>query len=210
MQVFKIFVDLDKEEEYLRDMAEKGYRLGGYSYFGIYTFKSAEPKSLNYRVDYRYFSRKAQFEEYVTLFDDAGWEHIYGTPFSGSQYFLPKPDVKQTEDIFSDRVSKADKYKRLSKICLLSACALLAVLFVDVLMDMEGRGWSAFDFHSLYLTPGLWERAGQDFLKAFLFETPFAVLRAIMKTVPTIILAFITILYGYWAFKAWKLYKQRR
>ena len=76
MKVFKVFVDLDKEEKYLCEMAEKGYLFVKYSYWRVYTFEPTEPKTLNYRVDYRYFSSKAQFEEYVTLFEDSGWEHI--------------------------------------------------------------------------------------------------------------------------------------
>jgi hypothetical protein len=210
MKVFKVFVDLDKEEKYLCEMAEKGYLFVKYSYWGVYTFEPTEPKTLNYRVDYRYFSSKAQFEEYVTLFEDSGWEHIYGTQSSGSQYFIPKQDANQTEDIFSDRVSKADRYKRLSIICLVSACALFAVIFTTVLYTTKNIGWAAFDFHNWYLTPDLWEKTGSDFWKAFLFETPVAIMRVIMDAIPTLAMLFLTVVYGCWAFKAWRLYRKQK
>jgi hypothetical protein len=208
MKVFKIFVDMDKEEQYLRDMAGKGYRLVKYSYWGVYTFEPTEPKALNYRVDYRYFSSKAQFVEYVTLFEDSGWEHIYGTQSSGSQYFLPKSDTNQTEDIFSDRVSKASRHKRLAAISLLSSLAWVAVTFANVLVKMREHGWQIIstDVQSWFLTPGLWDKTGADFWRAFFLELPFA----LMREVPALIMLLVTIVYGFWAFKAWRLYRKHK
>lgn len=36
-----------------------------------------------------------------------------------------------------------------------------------------------FDLKSAYLTPGLWDKDGTSFIFAFLFETPFALMRII-------------------------------
>jgi len=33
------------------------------------------------------FNSKSEFNDYVTLFEDTGWKHVYGTFYSGSQYF---------------------------------------------------------------------------------------------------------------------------
>jgi len=44
---------------------------------------------LNYKIDYRIFKDKKEFDNYIALFEDAGWKHVYGTKNSGNQYFLP-------------------------------------------------------------------------------------------------------------------------
>ncbi|MDO0822618.1 DUF2812 domain-containing protein [Desulfosporosinus nitroreducens] len=73
MKKFKVFVNIDDEEKFLREMAEKGYVLKKYSYFGFYHFEQAKPQTLNYRVDYRMFGigGKAEFLNYVAMFEDA-------------------------------------------------------------------------------------------------------------------------------------------
>lgn len=88
MKKFKIIADFEKEEQFLNNMAQKGYYLEKYNSLGVYIFKRIEPQNLCYRIDYRTFSNNAQFENYCTLFQDAGWEHVYGTRRSGSQSFF--------------------------------------------------------------------------------------------------------------------------
>jgi hypothetical protein len=185
MKKFKIIADFAKEERFLNDMAKKGYRLEKYNSLGVYTFRLAEPQNLCYRIDYRTFSDNAQFEDYCTLFQDAGWEHVYGTRRSGSQYFLPISDRVQTDDIFSDKESKAGRYKRFAAQCFTSL-TLMLVLFII----LKPHNWALWDIRSWYFADGLWEMSGSMFWKAFLFETPFVILRV----VPFLILLFLAIL----------------
>lgn len=199
MKKFKLIADFEKEEQFLNDMAKKGYRLKKYNSLGMYTFMSAEPQNSSYRVDYRKFSNNAQFEEYCTLFQDAGWEHIYGTRRSGSQYFLPISDKAQTDDIFSDEESKAGRYKRFSAQCFTSLTMMIVWFFI--IMPENGALW---DVKSWYFTNGLWEMTGSLFWKAFLFETPFVILRV----VPPIVFLLLAVLYGYWAVKAKNLLRR--
>ena len=111
MKKFRVFVDISEEEKYLNEMANKGYFLKKYSSLGRYHFIESKPEDLHYRVDYRVFKKKDDFDDYVSLFEDAGWMHVYGTYQSGSQYFLPNSS-DSTEDIFSDIESKAGRYLR--------------------------------------------------------------------------------------------------
>jgi len=198
MKKFRLFVDMDKEEQYLNRMAKNGCRLTKYSSLGVYTFVPAEPADLHYKIDYRVFKRKSEFEQYVTLFEDAGWEHVCGTRYSGGQFFLPGTGNRQTPEIFSDTRSRADRYKRFFDQSLYGfMCMLIYVVAVF--------GGSGFKFPGFaYLTPGLWEKKGLAFWWAFLFETPFVLLRF----VPLVIFFILTVLYGYFAFKAQKLYKK--
>ncbi len=201
MKKIKFFSDFEKEEQFLNDMLKKGYRLERYNSLGVYTFRLAEPQALNYRIDYRKFSRKDKFEEYLTLFQDAGWEHVCGTRYSGLQYFLPNSDKVQTDDIFSDRESKLERYKRFSSQCFVSLTLMIVYLFI-----LTPKNWSLFDVRSWYFSDGLWNMTGGMFLKAFLFETPFVVLRI----APFIVLLFLSIVNGYWALESRKHYKNNQ
>lgn len=198
MKIFKIIADFEKEEQFLNNMAKKGYCLEKYNSLGVYTFKRVEPQNLCYRIDYRIFSNNAKFENYCTLFQDAGWEHVYGTRHSGSQYFLPIPDKVKTDDIFSDKESKAGRYRRFSAQCFTSF-ALMIVWFII----LKPNSWSLWDIRSWYFTDGLWNMPSSLLWKAVLFETPFVILRV----APILVLLLLMVLYGYWALKARNLYK---
>jgi hypothetical protein len=54
----------------------------------------------------------------------------------------------------------------------------------------------------LYYTPGLWERSGASFWRAFLFETPFAFMRGFVWLLIPVVL----ILYTGFSIKANMLY----
>lgn len=97
MKKYKIFMNFDKEEKWLTDMERKGYTLVKNSYG--YTFQSGEPKQTEIKIDYRTFKDGEEFEDYRTLYEDSGWEHIAGTKRSGSQYFR-RTDNFAREDIF--------------------------------------------------------------------------------------------------------------
>ncbi len=196
MKKFKVFVDINEEEKYLNEMANKGYFLKKYSSFGRYHFIEGNPEDLHYRVDYRVFKKKDDFDDYISLFEDSGWNHVYGTCQSGSQYFLPKSQ-DSTEDIFSDVESKAGRYLRFMKATILGLISFVVSLII-IFSSMN------FNLSELtFLTPGLWDRQGVEFWRAFWFEVPFVLLR----TIPPIILIIFTIVYGVWAIQAKRLYK---
>lgn len=198
MRKFKIFWDFDAEECYLNEMASKGHILKNYSDFGVYHFIDGEPQNLNYKIDYRILKSTHEFQNYITLFEDAGWKHICGTKWNGSQYFLPINDQAGTE-IFSDRISAAMRYKTLYAICRANVFVFLCYLIVVFLSydrDLSQLG---------FLTPGLWERTGMAFWSGFFFELPFVILRVGFP----VIFAVIGILYGYWGMKAKRAYETK-
>ncbi len=60
---------------------------------------------------------------------------------------------------------------------------------------LQQASYRAFlDPGPLYQTPGLWEKTGTDFRGAFLFETPFALLRGLPLLIfpAMVILAFVS------------------
>lgn len=199
MKKFKIFLRFDKEEKWLEHMAEQGWLLSRKSLF--YYFQKVVPETKTIRIDYREINSANDFLDYCTLFEDSGWKHIAGTKSSGTQYFL-KINGDGTEDIFSDTLSRAGRYKRLSDIWLSSAIVLIPLIMVS-----KPDGWINFDTLSAprewYLTPGLWELKGISFWWAFLFETPFALMRGIGWMIP---IAAMLICVGF-AMKSRSLYR---
>lgn len=182
---YRIFINFDKEEQWLEEMALKGFIFKKITLFGTYIFESAPPQNLKIRIDYRSFKNTQDFEEYIQLFQDSGWRHIYGTKFSKNQYFTPNTTTA-TNEIFSDSINKAARYHRLAKACLLLAI-LCFFLFMLSVMNGSIHLEAFWNPKALYFTPNLWERSESEFWKAFLFETPFALLRGLLWLVQPIL-----------------------
>ncbi|WP_099354388.1 DUF2812 domain-containing protein [Fredinandcohnia onubensis] len=194
MRKLKFFLNFEKEETWLCEMATKGYEFVEKSF--AYQFRTAEPENVNIKIDYRKFRSKADFIDYITLFEDCGWKHIAGTKSSGTQYFK-KVSESADEDIFSDPDSRAFRYKRLSKMYMTFAICYLPIFMVLIFQDYLYAS-ALLNPKELYYTPGLWEKAGMDFWGAFLFETPFALFRAII----VFFFPIMVILYLIFSFKA--------
>lgn len=180
MKKLKFFLRFDREEKWLEHMADQGWLLSRKSLF--YYFQKVVPEARTIRIDYRQMKSAKDFLDYCTLFEDSGWKHVAGTRASGTQYFL-KVKNDSTEDIFSDTLSRAGRYKRLSNVWL--TCA---VVLIPLSLSLEAGGWINPDTmlapKEWYLTPELWELEGISFWWAFLFETPFALMRGIGWLIP--------------------------
>ncbi|GIP28550.1 hypothetical protein J23TS9_36800 [Paenibacillus sp. J23TS9] len=199
MKKVKFFTNFDHEEQWLNEMAMQGYALVGKSF--AYEFAQVQPENSNYRMDYRIFKTRQDFEDYKALFEDSGWTHIAGTKSSGSQYFKQTGE-QEVEDIFSDVDSKAARYKRISDMWLSLACCFIPLF--AVLISTDAIDVTAFIKPKLlYYTPGLWDMSGGQFWRAFLFETPFAFFRGFTwLIIPAMILV-----YAIFAYKAKKQYQ---
>ena len=200
MTVYKCFFNYDKEEKWLEQMAKRGYYFEKV-FFG-YTFRSSEPEQATIKIDYRTFKNERDYLDYCSLFEDSGWKHIAGTISSGNQYFKKTAD-NGDDDIFSDSLSRAGRYKRIS-VMWLSLTITLFPIFIALSMTNVININNMINPKLLYFTPGLWEMNGFDFWRHFLFETPFALLRGYSW----IIAILPVILYFIFAIKSWMLYKK--
>lgn len=168
--VTKTFLDFDKEEAWLNEMADHGQLLSRKRF--RYHFRPIEPGRAVIRVDFR--DRKmspAEFEDYLTLFADAGWQHLDGSRSGGAQYFASF-DAEPDADIFSDPESKAARYRRA-----IASTSLVLLPLLVVVTILTSRGVFFTPPGEWYLTPGLWEMEGLEFLGHFLFESLFVLLR---------------------------------
>ncbi|MFJ8234171.1 DUF2812 domain-containing protein [Ureibacillus sp. NPDC094379] len=183
MKKFKMFFDIEKEEHWLNEQLQKGYRCTNISGLGIYTFEKTDKRYVM-RLDYQDYLSKKKHNDYKGIYEDFGWNYIKGTWLGGIQYWQ-KEDDDQNE-IFSDRQSRSNYYKRLMGYS--SGLALLFLYFSYLLYKDSG----------LYLTEGLWSMKGTLFWKAFLFETPFALFRLLP--------AVMAVFYGISCFNAYRKY----
>lgn len=190
--------NIGNTEKWINQYVSQGFRLervDGISF--RFTELPEGEKGRQIKIDWRTFQKEEDFRDYIALFEDSGWKHISGTKASGMQYF-ERRDEMAGEDIFSDTVSKAERYKRIANMWLTSMGIYLPVLFgfycTGALKMPQFSNWKDF-----YYTPGLWEETGMRFLGKFLFETPFAMGRLIGGGIPFLILV---VLYGFFGLKA--------
>lgn len=200
MKKIKFFLDFGKEEKWLNEMEQNGYSFEKKSLFYYFT-KTSAPGGI-VKMDYRYFKNRKDFADYVAMFEDSGWKHISGTKSSGTQYFR-LVSREGDEDIFSDARSRAGRYKRISDVWLSNAVCLAAVFIALVPQGTAGMQ-NLLHPKEWYFTPGLWEMKGLSFLWAFLFETPFAVLRACSW----LLCILFAILYGIFGVKSLLAYRK--
>jgi len=98
----------EKEEAWLRQMSQSGWRLSSIGFPGIYWFDRAEPADTIYRMDFNIDSKN--YPAYLRLFEDAGWEHVLA--YGSWQYFRIAAKPGENPEIFTDNTSKITKYQR--------------------------------------------------------------------------------------------------
>lgn len=186
MKRFNVFFNIEKEEQWLNEQLQKGYRCTNISGLGIYTFEKTD-KSYVMRLDYQDYLSKKKFGEYKGIYEDFGWNYIKGACLSGIRYW--QKENNDQNQIFSDRQSKSNYYKRLMGYSFWFG--LLCLAFSPMPYKDSGL------YHE-----GLWNMKGALFWKALLFETPFVLL----KLLP----AFMFVFFGFSFFKAYQKHSMLR
>ncbi|MCM3086722.1 DUF2812 domain-containing protein [Bhargavaea ginsengi] len=186
MKRFKLFFNIEKEEQWLNGQLQEGYRCTGISGLGIYTFEKTD-KNYVMRLDYQGHLSKEKFGEYKGMYEDFGWNYIDGSKLSGIRYW--QKESADQDVIFSDRQSQGSYYKRLMNYSLWLG---MLCLFYSLMLYTDSN---------LY-HEGLWSMEGSLFLKAFLFETPFVLL----KLLPALMVVLLGISY-YQAYRKYSTLK---
>jgi hypothetical protein len=174
---FKFFTSPEKEEVWLEQMALRGLFLSKVSSFYCYSFAQGVPEKRAYKIDYRSFRNPSDREDYLAMFNDSGWQAAMPREANGAFYFSRSQEGAY-RDIFSDDVSRAQRnlrYASLSAYTLIPAFLPMLVLYLTGNIKFSNIG---------YLTPGLWEMTGTEFVFHFLFETPFVLLRSSAYLLP--------------------------
>ncbi len=165
------FINLLKEEKWLNDRLAEGYACRRIGPLGGYTFEPSGRRMV-IRLDYQDRMSAGKYEDYKVTYADFGWTLLKGSRWGSVQYWQKPADGR--DEIFSDAGSLVAFYKRLTHYALTTAC----LFFIYICAVFNGHIFNAmFNIKASYLTDGLWEMEGASFWRAFLFETPFAMLR---------------------------------
>lgn len=189
MKKYKLFANVVNKQAWLNNILDQGYACTNVNSLGVYTFEQTNIKKVM-RLDYQEYMSKEKYNEYISTYEDFGWEHVYGTRLGSVHYW--QKDADGRDEIFSDQTSQVAFYKRLMNYSLLFA----SLFFVYTILLFDDPLFThLFNPKASYLTEGLWEKEGVSFWSAFLFETPFAMIRFLAPWIFIITVLFF--LYSY-------------
>ncbi|MDE6219985.1 MAG: DUF2812 domain-containing protein [Lachnospiraceae bacterium] len=100
-----------KEENYLREQHQNGWKFVKLNGVCLYHFQKCEPEDIIYQLDYNPDST-SQKSEYIQMFRDCGWEYLQN--YVGYSYFRKAASEMNgtEEEIFCDDTSRLDMMKR--------------------------------------------------------------------------------------------------
>lgn len=136
---FKWFTiyEYEKEQDYLREMHQSGWKFVKVTGLGMFHFEKCEPKDVVYQLDYNQ-EGLAHKEEYVQMFRDCGWEYIQD--YAGYSYFCKEASADgMADEIFCDEDSKLQMMERVLKgrmlpLLILFCCCLLPQFVINLLV----------------------------------------------------------------------------
>ena len=205
MKKFKLFSTYESEENWLAKQAQEGniFIKKGL----LYKFVKQTPQKVSFGIDYRTFRKKVDYIDYLSLFEDTGWQHKSGSMYSGTQYFTRESAEQEDNSIFSDRPSPWVRYKKKAASYLQSATIILMILVVEHLLGQMDLSMILHPSR-LFLTPGLWEKTGQAFWNSFLFELPFALIFRLLPLLLILALIILSFISGLWALHIYRSHKE--
>ncbi len=137
--------DDEKEEAWLRGMAQQGWHLQAVTFPGRYHFEQGTPRDDVYRLDF--FTEHRDKAAYLQLFHDAGWEHV--EEYGSWEYFRKEAVNGEAPEIFTDPESKIKKYQRL--LLVLAATFPIWSITINRLNEREGLFFQAIAFMGFLL-----------------------------------------------------------
>ncbi|UQZ32514.1 hypothetical protein C2I18_02445 [Paenibacillus sp. PK3_47] len=153
-KINKKFTNFSEEEQWLQTMAGEGWILREYDNENIdacrYVFEavqSPEQKLRIYKIDFRSFDKKDDYEEYIELFEETGWAVLSRNKGYSKHIFYTDARNSNTT-IFSDKESYRDREKR-KMADSLSLTAVSVILFVASVVIYSIYGSRGFMFAGL-------------------------------------------------------------
>jgi hypothetical protein len=136
-KVTKLFVNFEKEEKWLNDMASKGLNLIDYS-FGRYLFEEGKPGEYIYRLELlNELPSHAESQAYIKFMEETGVECV--ATYMRWVFFRKKAE-EGAFDLYTDCASRIKHYKRiLWLIGVVALCNLFAAVLNVFLGLTVGR-----------------------------------------------------------------------
>ncbi len=143
---FFTLTDYEKEEQWLREMANKGWMLNSVNVW-FYTFVRITPKDIVFKLDFQ-DTREEPEEEYLKMLEDYGWAYL--TSVNNYRYLYKEATGDEAEnELYSDNASKLDMLQRIVKckvlpvMCIFLCCVVPG--FIRVIEgDYSSNGWNIF------------------------------------------------------------------
>lgn len=133
---FKFFLlpDYEKEEAYLTEMHQNGWKLKQINSSGfVYTFEKCKPENVVYRLDFAE-NKEKDMQSYIAMFGDYGWEYIQD--INHFSYFRKNADGLSGEDteLFSDTESRLDMMQRIINTKLMPVWLIFVLILIPDFM----------------------------------------------------------------------------
>jgi hypothetical protein len=100
----------EKKENWLHEMAQKGYRLDAIHFPCVYSFMQIQPSNIHYRLDF-WNSQRLSFEQYMQSRTEEGWKLV--SKLNGWLYFCKTAKENEVPVSTNSDQAKADKYQQL-------------------------------------------------------------------------------------------------
>ncbi|MGT2895404.1 DUF2812 domain-containing protein [Streptococcus entericus] len=162
----KLFTSLQEEEHWINSIQSEGYQLVKVTpWIAAYHFEKCSRPPHPVRLDFHEHIAKGEYSNYLSLFEDCGWQPIQGSRRCGIHYFQQTIEASSTE-IFSDTESKKAFYSRHQNYAYSYFGLFLTLFFIHYQVGLQ-NGYTLWNPKSWYLTPGLWERTVPVFSLVF-------------------------------------------
>jgi len=131
---WKFFINFEKDEAWLNEMAKKGLALNGYA-LCRYTFTDCSPGEYTYRIEFlRYYSSHPESQQYLSFLAENGVEHVASWARWG--YFRKRTEGGQF-DIYSDVTSRIEHYQRVNVLWLFIMCSFFIQAICHTYIGIE-------------------------------------------------------------------------
>ncbi len=136
-KVYKfIFADMDKEEAWINEMAEKGFNFID-NFFMRYTFSEGTPNEYTYRIEM--LEHKANHplgHQYINFLKETGVECV---TTSGRWAYFRKKTADGPFDLYSDTDARIQHYKRILSYTSVLLLLNLLILSIDLVIAILRR-----------------------------------------------------------------------
>lgn len=112
-KIHKLYLNYEKEEQWLNEMSAKGLQFVGYTW-GTYLFEPGEPGAYRYRIELlENPSSHPESQQYLNFMEESGVTPICS--YLNWVYFK-KPASQGAFDLYSDLPSRIRHYQRVAKL----------------------------------------------------------------------------------------------
>ncbi|MCL2137225.1 MAG: DUF2812 domain-containing protein [Coriobacteriia bacterium] len=136
MQVkqWKLFLDFEKEEDWLNNQAARGLAMKHYT-FRRYTFEECEPGEYIYRIELLKDSvTSSDNAKYLQFVEESGVEHV--DSYLNWAYFR-KAAAEGPFDLYTDLESRIAHYQRIIRLFLLMVPLMLVGFFSQLILIID-------------------------------------------------------------------------